>query len=99
MEGLDREWREEELVPKDEVEEEEQWEQKDEVFANASLLSAIDVRDLIDVGLNWGKVFDLISWHVLVETDKEVAKGGPEEPCVVNNIVIAFAQVTSLIHD
>lgn len=55
MEGLDREWREEELVPEDEVEEEEQWEQKDEVFADASLLSAIDVRDLIDVGSNWGK--------------------------------------------
>ena len=88
MDDLDREWREEELVPEDEIEEEERWEREDEVFVDASLLNAVDVRDLIDAGTNWRKVFDPIPLPAVDETDEGDVIGGPEEPCVVDNIVV-----------
>lgn len=51
MEDLNKEWRENELIPKDDVEE-ELWEWEDEVFTDASLLNVVDVRDVLDAGKN-----------------------------------------------
>lgn len=47
-------------MPNEETEDDELWDREVKVFADAKITSLVDVRELIEVGKNWEKVFALI---------------------------------------
>lgn len=52
---LDREWGPEDFVLDKETKDDEPWDRDNEVFADIKLTCVVDVRELIDVGKNWGR--------------------------------------------
>lgn len=58
------------FVPDEEIEDNKPWNKEDEVFANAELTGVVDVRELVEAGKHWGKVFDLMSWPLVDITDE-----------------------------
>lgn len=56
-EQLNREWTMEDFVPQ-QINLDEPWRGKEEALADNNLDSFVDVREFLQVGKEWGKVFD-----------------------------------------
>lgn len=62
--NLHREWRDKDFVS-DEADKEAAWIGEDEVLIDKNVISAAKIRELIWVGIDLGKTFDLIPWPTL----------------------------------
>lgn len=62
--NLHKEWREEDFVS-DEADKEAAWIGEDEVLIDTNVISATKIKELIWVGMDLDKTFDLIPWPTL----------------------------------